>query len=72
MTKTDNHDAAERGAPGERPDRLGDRTPYQGECYCGLGPACHFWREFTPEERAMCTRDKRFTAEWFWRTGVLQ
>ncbi len=65
-------DASETGEAG--PDVGTDASersaPYNGECYCGLGPACHFWREFTPEERLICTRDKRMTAQYYWKAGV--
>lgn len=40
------------------------------ECYCGLGPACHLWRAFTPEERAACSLDKRAVAQAFWMNGM--
>ncbi len=41
-------------------------------CYCGLGPACHLWRQFTPEERLACSLDKRATAQYLWKNGVSQ
>lgn len=40
------------------------------ECYCGLGPACHLWRQMTPEQRVDCSLDKRATAQRYWRTGM--
>lgn len=40
------------------------------ECYCGLGPACPLWRQFTPEERADCSADKRLYAQRFWKNGM--
>lgn len=39
-------------------------------CYCGLGPACHLWRVMTAEERAICSRDKRLTAQRLWKNGM--
>jgi len=40
------------------------------ECYCGLGPACEIWTKMTPEERAVCTRDKRAYSQLLWKHGV--
>ena len=40
------------------------------ECYCGLGPACHLWREMTPEQRADCSLDKRVYAQRMWKNGM--
>ena len=40
------------------------------ECYCGLGPACHLWRQMTPEQRADCSLDQRASAQRYWRTGM--
>lgn len=40
------------------------------ECYCGLGPACPLFRLMTPPQRADCTRDKRRTAQAFYRNGL--
>jgi hypothetical protein len=40
------------------------------ECYCGLGPACPLWRQFTPEQRAACSLDKRAVAQAFWMNGL--
>lgn len=42
------------------------------DCYCGLGPSCPLWRQMTPEERELCTRDKRYVAQSFWKNGVLR
>jgi hypothetical protein len=40
------------------------------ECYCGLGPACHLWREMTPEQRVDCSLDKRANAQRMWKNGM--
>ncbi len=40
------------------------------ECYCGLGPACPLWRQFTPAQRAACSLDKRAVAQAFWMNGM--
>ena len=40
------------------------------ECYCGLGPACHLWREMTPEQRTDCSLDKRAYAQRMWMNGM--
>lgn len=40
------------------------------ECYCGLGPACPLWRQFTPAQRAACSLDKRATAQALWMNGM--
>lgn len=40
------------------------------ECYCGLGPACHLWRAFTPEQRRECSLDKRAVAQALWMNGM--
>lgn len=40
------------------------------DCYCGLGPACHLFREMTEQERTTCSQDKRQTAQWLWVNGV--
>lgn len=39
-------------------------------CYCGLGPACHLWREMTPDQREDCSTDKRLYAQRFWKNGM--
>lgn len=39
-------------------------------CYCGLGPACHLWRQFSPDERLACSLDKRATAQYEWKNGM--
>jgi len=39
-------------------------------CYCGLGPACYLWRQFSPEERVACSLDKRATAQYQWKNGM--
>jgi hypothetical protein len=39
-------------------------------CYCGLGPACSLWRALTPEERTLCSFDKRATAQYMWKNGM--
>jgi hypothetical protein len=39
-------------------------------CYCGLGPACHLWRQMTPEERVDCSADKRMSAQYYWKGGM--
>ena len=39
-------------------------------CYCGLGPACHLWRQMSPEQRVECSADKRLTAQRFWKHGM--
>jgi hypothetical protein len=39
-------------------------------CYCGLGPDCELFRLMTPAERAECTRDKRATAQSYYRSGL--
>ena len=44
------------------------RIPFQ--CYCGLGPACQFFRVMTPEQRAACSSDKRGTAQWYFKNGL--
>jgi hypothetical protein len=63
MTESD----ASRGSPdhGAIADAIGEY-----ECYCGLGPACPVFLLMTPEERTACTRDKRRTAQSFYRNGV--
>lgn len=40
------------------------------ECYCGLGPACPLWRQFTPAQRAACSLDKRAVAQALWMNGM--
>ena len=40
------------------------------ECYCGLGPACHLWREMSAEQRVECSADKRLTAQRLWLNGM--
>lgn len=40
------------------------------ECYCGLGPACPLWRQFTPAQRVACSLDKRATAQALWMNGM--
>lgn len=39
-------------------------------CYCGLGPACPLWRQMTPEERRLCSDDKRLYAQRLWKNGM--
>ena len=39
-------------------------------CYCGLGPACHLWRQMTPEQRRDCSADKRLAAQRLWKNGM--
>ena len=46
------------------------REPPPFECYCGLGPACPIFRLMTPEQRDDCTRDKRRTAQAYYRNGI--
>lgn len=40
------------------------------ECYCGFGPACHLWRQMSPDQRVDCSLDKRLTAQRFWKNGM--
>jgi hypothetical protein len=40
------------------------------ECYCGLGPACPLWRDFSPAQRAACSQDKRAVAQARWMNGM--
>ena len=40
------------------------------ECYCGLGPACPGFQMMSAIERAICTRDKRMAAEYYWKNGL--
>jgi hypothetical protein len=40
------------------------------ECYCGFGPACPFFLQMTPEQRTLCSHDKRQTAQYYWRNGM--
>jgi hypothetical protein len=40
------------------------------ECYCGLGPACPLFRMMTPPQREDCTRDKRRTAQAYYRSVI--
>jgi hypothetical protein len=40
------------------------------ECYCGLGPACHLWRQMSPDERVDCSLDKRATAQRLYMNGM--
>lgn len=40
------------------------------ECYCGLGPACHLWRQYSPEQRVACSLDKRAIAQAKWMNGM--
>jgi hypothetical protein len=40
------------------------------ECYCGFGPACHLWRQMTPEQRTECSADARREAQRFWKNGM--
>ncbi|MFI5311955.1 MAG: hypothetical protein ACHQQ3_12015 [Gemmatimonadales bacterium] len=55
----------------ERPDPLSAASAHVPfECYCGLGPACPAFRMMSPEERVECTRDKRRTAQQFYRNGM--
>ncbi len=66
--------------PKSTPDAasLGDRTdpaamtrePPPFECYCGLGPACPIFWLMTPQQRDDCTRDKRRTAQAYYRNGI--
>ena len=48
--------------------KTGEPPPF--ECYCGLGPACPIFRLMTPEQRDDCTRDKRRTAQAYYRNGI--
>ncbi|MBI3567074.1 MAG: hypothetical protein HY084_02570 [Gemmatimonadetes bacterium] len=59
--------AASRGSPDPRAmaDEIGEY-----ECYCGLGPACPVFLLMTPDERTACTRDKRRTAQSYYRNGL--
>lgn len=40
------------------------------ECYCGLGPACPLWRQFTPVQRTACSLDRRAVAQALWMNGM--
>jgi hypothetical protein len=46
------------------------RDPPDWECYCGLGPACPIFHLMTPQQRDECTRDKRRTAQAYYRNGI--
>ena len=53
-----------------RPATAG-KNPVAIDCYCGLGPDCELFRLMTPAQRVACTRDKRATAQSFYRNGVV-
>lgn len=40
------------------------------ECYCGLGPACPIFGLMNAEQRTACTRDKRRSAQSYYRNGL--
>jgi uncharacterized protein with FMN-binding domain len=40
------------------------------ECYCGIDAACPVFRLMTPQQRVNCSRDKRQTAQAYYRDGV--
>jgi hypothetical protein len=46
------------------------RDPPEYECYCGLGPACPIFGQMTAEQQQECTRDKRRTAQQYYRNGI--
>lgn len=54
----------------QKAERIAALREVVEECYCGLGPACHLWRQMSPEQREDCSLDKRATAQRFWRTGM--
>ena len=40
------------------------------DCYCGLGPACYYFRHMTPDQRIACSQDRRQTDEAYWKVGM--
>ena len=40
------------------------------QCYCGLGPACHLWRQMTPDQRIECSWDHRLVEQRLWKNGM--
>jgi hypothetical protein len=46
------------------------RDAREWECYCGLGPACAIFHLMTSEQQAACSRDKRRTAQTYYRNGI--
>ncbi|MFI5312011.1 MAG: hypothetical protein ACHQQ3_12300, partial [Gemmatimonadales bacterium] len=40
------------------------------ECYCGLYAKCPTFRMMSPDEREICTRDKRMDAQRMWKNGM--
>lgn len=61
-------DPASRGDPAEPASAAGG--PAEFECYCGLGPACPLFQMMTPSQREDCTRDKRRTAQAYYRSVI--
>lgn len=64
-----------RSAPGTVPaqtdtERIAALRQAVAACYCGLGPACHLWQAFTPEQRVACSLDKRAVAQAMWMNGM--
>jgi hypothetical protein len=53
-----------------RAEQIAELRQAIAECYCGLGPACHLWREMTPEQRAACSSDRRLTMQRMWKNGM--
>lgn len=51
-------------------DRIAALRQAVSECYCGLGPACHLWRQYSPEQRVACSLDKRAVAQAQWMNGM--
>lgn len=66
-TQSPQPQAAFRGWRGPKPTR---EELANIDCYCGLGPACQYFRQMTPAERVACSRDKRQTAEAYWKGGM--
>ncbi|HLA91617.1 MAG TPA: hypothetical protein VJL28_14405 [Gemmatimonadaceae bacterium] len=60
------------GSKTRRADAPPKKHTFTIDCYCGLGPSCHLWRQMTPEQRELCTRDKRYVAQSFWKNGVVR
>ena len=53
-----------------REEQIAELKRAVAECYCGYGPACHLWRQMTPEQRTECSADKRQYAQRLYRNGM--
>jgi hypothetical protein len=62
----------ESAAQGVRPssEQTAALRPAVRECYCGWGPACPLWNQYSPEQRVACSLDKRAVAQAQWMNGM--